>query len=65
MQMVLWVENKNCNRSVRVKMIDENFHGESKAENRLRNERMGIEKRLRVLKKKGIGQKKRKTNYSL
>ena len=36
-------------------MIDEEFQGESKVENRLRIERRGIEKRLRVLKKKGIG----------
>ena len=60
MQMVLWVENINCNRSVRIKMIDEKFQGESKVENRLRIERRGIEKRLRVLKKKGIGQTKEK-----
>ena len=59
MQMVLWVENINHNRSVRGKMIDENFQAESKIENRLRIE-IGIEKRLRVLKKKGIGQKKGK-----
>ena len=39
-------------------MIDKEFQGESKVENRLRIERRGIEKRLRALKKKGIGQKK-------
>ena len=37
-----------------------NFQGESKVENRLRIERRGIEKRSRVLKKKGIGQRKGK-----
>ena len=55
--MVLWMENINHNRSVRGKMIDKNFQGESKVENRLRIERRGIEKRSSVLKKKGIGQK--------
>ena len=60
MQMVLWVENINCNRSERVKRIDKKFQGEHKVENRLRIERRGIEKRLRVLKKKGIGQRKGK-----
>ena len=59
-QMVLWVENINCNRSVIVKRTDQNFQGESKVENRLRIERRGIEKRSRVLKKKGIAQKKGK-----
>ena len=48
MHMVLWVENINHNRSVRGKMIDKKFQGESKVENRLRTERRGIEKRLRV-----------------
>ena len=52
--------NINCNRSVRVKRIDENFQGESKVENRLRIERRGIEKGSRVLKKKGIGHRKGK-----
>ena len=37
-----------------------NFQGESKVENRLRIDRRGIEKRSRVLKKKGIGQRKGK-----
>ena len=46
-------------------MIDKKFQGESKVENRLRIERRGIERRLKVLKKKGNGQKKRKTNYRL
>ena len=37
-----------------------NFQGERKVENRLRIERRWIEKRSRVLKKKGIGQRKGK-----
>ena len=49
-QMVLWVENNNCNRSVRVKMIDENFQGESKVENRLSIEKGGIEKMIKGFK---------------
>ena len=54
------IDGKNCNRSVRGKMIDEEFQGQSKVENRLRMERRGIEKRLSVLQKKGVGQKKGK-----
>ena len=38
----------------------QNFQGESKVENRLRIERRGLEKRSRVLKKKGIGWRKGK-----
>ena len=41
-------------------MLDEEFQGESKVENRLRIERRGIEKRLRVSQKKGVEQKKGK-----
>ena len=54
------MDGKNHNRSVRGNRIDEGFQGESKVENRLRMERRGREKRLRVLQKKGVGQKKRK-----
>ena len=42
------------------KVVGQNFQGENKVENRLRIERKRIEKRSRVLKKKGIGQRKGK-----
>ena len=41
---------KNHNRSVRGKMIDEEFQGESKVENRLRIEGRGIEKKIKCFK---------------
>ena len=47
MQMIL-LDGKKCNRSCRVKKIDESLmgeQGESKVENRLRIEGRGIEKR--------------------
>ena len=62
MQMIL-LDGKKCNRSCRVKKIDELLigeQGESKVENRLRIEGRGIEKKIRVLKKKGMVQEKRK-----
>ena len=37
-------DGKRCNRSLRGKIIDEEFQGQSKVENRLRMERRGIEK---------------------
>ena len=41
------MDGKNCNKSVRGKMIDEEFQGQSKVENRLRMERRGIEKKIK------------------
>ena len=62
MQMIL-LDGKKCNRLCRVKKIDESLmgeQGESKVENRLKIEGKGIKKKIRVLKKKGMGQEKRK-----
>ena len=58
---------KKCNRSCRVKKIDESLigeQGEGKVEDRLRIEGKGTEKKrrknIRVLEKKGMGQGKGK-----
>ena len=44
-------------------MIDEEFHRESKVENRLRIERRGIEKKIKDFTEERSWTEKKKTNY--
>ena len=66
MQMIL-LDGKKCNRSCRVKQIDESLmgeQGESNVENRLRIERRGIGKG-KGFKEERNGTGKKKINYRL
>ena len=63
MQMIYWMEK--VQQVMKGKEDRRKFQGESKVENRLRIERRGIEKRSRVLKKKGEKENKLQTLRSL